>query len=212
MDIAGISDRIVQYDDGEVIFEEDSIGDEMYIIQSGMVEISQRIDGRKTTIAVLGKGDFFGEMAMFTGEPRSATAAAVGKTILMSFSMEEILQRIQTNVQFAITLFQTLVNRLRSTTSTLRTLIARMYEFGDGFTKGIFPERRALRIGEILEEMGYLTRIQLARSLQRQQEIHQSGHEQKLLGEVMVESGIITDEQLRSALAEQQMRLRHQSN
>ena len=209
MDIAGISDRIVQYEDGEVIFEEDSIGEEMYIIQSGMVEISQRIDGRKTTIAVLGRGDFFGEMAMFTSEPRSATAAAIGKTTLLSFSMEEILQHIQTNVQFAITLFQTLVNRLRSTTSTLRTLIARMYEFGDGFTKDMLPEKRAQRIGEILMEMGYLTKIQLERSLQRQEEIHKIKHRQKLLGEVMVESGIITDDQLRGALAEQQMRLRH---
>jgi CRP-like cAMP-binding protein len=209
MDIPGISDRIIQYEDGEIIFEEDSVGDEMYIIESGMVEISQRIDGRKTTIAVLGKGDFFGEMAMFTSAPRSATATAIGKTMLMSFSMEEILQRIQTNVQFAITLFQTLVNRLRSTTSTLRTLIARMYEFGDGFTKGIFPEERALKIGEILVEMGYVTRIQLARSLQMQEEIRKLESGQKLLGEIMVESSIITEEQLRGALAEQQMRQRH---
>jgi CRP-like cAMP-binding protein len=210
MDIRGVAGRIVQFEDGEVIFEEDSIGNEMYIIESGKVEISQRIGGRRTTIAVLGRGDFFGEMAMFTGAPRSATASAVGRTTLMSFSMEEMLQRMQTNAQFAVTVLQILINRLRSTTSTLRTLIARMYEFGEGFAEGIFPERRAMKIGEILIEMGCLTKLQLERSLERQKELREQEH--KPLGEIMIGSGIITDEQLRRALAEQEMRIRHQPN
>ena len=210
MDIRGFGGRIVQFEDGEVMFEEDSVGNEMYIIENGKVEISQRIGGRRTTIAVLGNGDFFGEMAMFTGAPRSATAPAVGKTTLISFSMEEMLQCMQTNTQFAITVLQILINRLRSTTSTLRTLIARMYEFGEGFTEGIFPEKRSLKIGEILIEMGCLTKSQLERYLQKQKELLEHGR--KLLGEIMIESGIITDEQLRKALTEQQIRLRHQSD
>jgi CRP-like cAMP-binding protein len=212
MDVRGIGGRILYYEDGEVIFEEDSIGDEMYIIESGKVEINQRISGRKTTIAVLGDGDFFGEMAMFTDEPRSASAVAVGKATLMSFPMEEVLQRMQSNPQFTITLLQTLINRLRSTTSTLRTLIARMYESGGEFTGDMFPEKPSLKIGEILMEMGCLTKLQLERSLLKQKEADILGRGHKLLGEVMVESGVITEEELLNALSEQRTRLHHESD
>ena len=47
MDTTGIGGRILYYEDGEVIFEENSIGDEIYIVESGKVEISRRINGRK---------------------------------------------------------------------------------------------------------------------------------------------------------------------
>jgi len=166
------------------------------------------------TIAMLGKGDLFGGMAMFEGAVRSATAVAVGKTTLASFSVEEILQCMQTDRQFAITILQALISRLSSTTSKLlfsRTLIARTYEFGDEFLDGFTPENWPVRIGEILMEMGCLTKLQLERVLQRQQETRTFADRQKLLGEIMVESGIVTNEQLRSALAEQQVRLRRRS-
>jgi hypothetical protein len=65
-------------------------------------------------------------------------------------------------------------------------------------------ERRPPKIGEILMEMGYVTKLQLEICLQRQREI-----EGRLLGEIMVESGIITSEQLLRGLAEQLKRLRH---
>ena len=140
--------HILYYEDGEVIFEEGSIGQEFYIIESGKVEISQRIDSGKTLIAVLGNGDFFGEMAALTDAPRSATAKAIGKTTLMPISMEEVFRRMQTNPQFTASLLQTLVNRLRSTTSTLRTLIARMYTLGYSFMEGVTPEKHPLKIND----------------------------------------------------------------
>ena len=134
--------HILYYEDDEVIFEEDSIGKEFYIIENGKVEISQRINGRETIIAVLGKGDFFGEMAVFTDAPRSATARAVGKTALMSFSLELLLQRMQTNPQFIVSLLQTLINRLRSTNSALRTLITKLRVLDAEFLENVFPSRR----------------------------------------------------------------------
>ena len=209
MDTKGIRNRILYYEDGEVIFEENSVGNEMYIIESGKVEISRRICGRKTTIVMLGKGDFFGEMAMFTDTPRSVTTLAVGRTTLMSFSIEEILQHVQTNFQFAVTLLQALMNRLHKTTFTLSTLIAKVYDFGDGFMENLLHENLPLKIGEILVEMDCLTKIHLERALQKQKEIHILEHRHKLLGEILIEAGIITQEQLRDALAEQRIRLRY---
>jgi CRP-like cAMP-binding protein len=162
-------ERILYYDDGEVIFEEDSIGKEMYVIISGKVEISQlACGGRETIIIELTKGDFFGEMAAFTDVPRSATARAVGRTMLMPFSTEEVLQRIQTNPEFVVNMLQTVIRRLGTTTSRLRTLIVRMYTAGIG---GISPERRPLNFAEILTEMDYLTESHLDASISQTEKI-----------------------------------------
>jgi hypothetical protein len=70
-------------------------------------------------------------------------------------------------------------------------------------------ERRAVKIGEILIEMDYLTRSQLERSLQEQAEADKLGHKHKPLGAILVKSGIITDEQLRLGIKEQLKRFRH---
>jgi len=212
MDSRGTSGRILYFEDGEVIFKENSASTDMYIIESGKVEISQRVSDRRTIMAVLGKGDFLGEMAMLTDVPRTLTAMSVGRTTLMSFCMEEILYNMQSDLQFAVNLLQALTNRLRNTNLLLGNLIARVYEFGDGFMEGAFPEVRALKIGEILVEMDCLTKPQLERSIQKQKEVHLLEHKHKLLGEIMVESSLITQEQLSNALAEQRVRLHYQSS
>lgn len=73
-------------------------------------------------------------------------------------------------------------------------------------------EGRALKIGEILMEMGCLTRLQLVRYLKSQKEDMDSyryEHRQKRLGEILIDAGVITEEQLHDALAKQQVRLRN---
>ncbi len=212
MDSRGTGGRILYYEDGELIFEENSIGTDMYIIESGNVEISQRISDRKTVMAVLGKGDFFGEMAMLNDVPRLLTAVSVGRTTLMAFCIEEILHRMQSNFRFTVNLLQALTNRLQNTNSLLGSLIAKVYEFGNGFMENALPEMRALKIGEILMERGCLAKPQLERSLQKQKETHLLEYRHRLLGEIMVESSLITQQQLSDALAEQRMRLRRQSS
>jgi CRP/FNR family cyclic AMP-dependent transcriptional regulator len=74
---------VKRFKDGKVIFRENRPGKFMYIIDSGKVKLTRTSmrEGRnvETTLAVLKKGDFFGEMALFDYGPRSATATAVGK-------------------------------------------------------------------------------------------------------------------------------------
>ncbi len=115
------------YKDGAVIFEENSSDKEIYIIESGKVEISKRIDGDEVRIAQLEKGEFFGEMAPITGAIRSATATAVGDTYLVPLTMEEMLDHIQTDPEFMLSVLRRLINRLRNTTSELRDLTLKMY-------------------------------------------------------------------------------------
>lgn len=73
-------------------------------------------------------------------------------------------------------------------------------------------EGRALKIGEILMEMGCLTKLQLVGYLKRQREDmlnYRNEHRWKRLGEILIEAGVITEEQLHDALSKQQTRLRH---
>ena len=69
---------LTHFTKGTVLFSEGDEGEDMYIIQSGKVAIKKRVPHGETTLAVLEKGDFFGEMAMLERMPRSATAEMVG--------------------------------------------------------------------------------------------------------------------------------------
>lgn len=207
MDSKASSGRILCYEDDKVIFEEDSIGKDIYIIESGKVEITKRINGRNVTIRILEKGDLFGENAMFVNIPRSVTAKAIGRTLLISMTMEELIYRMQNNLNFAIELIQSFVTRLYNTDSTLKILLSKVYRFSEGLFQDMFPDKQPQKIGEILLNMGYLTPSQLDRCLQKQKEIHIFDYKHKLFGEIVLELGFITEEQLRQALAEQKIRL-----
>lgn len=70
------------YKDSQIIFEEGSSGDWVYVVLSGSVEISRTIGGRKFIITVLEAGEVFGELAYLGAIKRTATARAIGETTL----------------------------------------------------------------------------------------------------------------------------------
>ena len=67
---------INEFDVDDVIFEEGSTGRELFVVLDGKVEIAKVTGAGKTVIVTLGKGEFFGEMAVIDGSSRSATAIA----------------------------------------------------------------------------------------------------------------------------------------
>ena len=71
------------FSDGQTIFEQGQPGPEMYVIREGKVRVFGTSQERETTLGVLGKSDFFGEMSLLTGRPRSATAVSVGNVELV---------------------------------------------------------------------------------------------------------------------------------
>ena len=75
---------INEFDVDDVIFEEGSTGRELFVVLDGKVEIAKLDGGSKTVIVTLGKGEFFGEMAVIDGSSRSATAicAAPGTRVM----------------------------------------------------------------------------------------------------------------------------------
>lgn len=72
-----------EFRNGDIIFNENDLGREMYVIEEGMVKIFRRRNDREIILAALNKGDFFGEMSLLTEQPRSATAQAVGNCELV---------------------------------------------------------------------------------------------------------------------------------
>jgi flavin-dependent dehydrogenase len=79
--VTGALGRI--FKDGDIIYRQGELGDCMYVIQTGQVEVLQRKGDKEFCLATLGKGDFFGEMALFKEEERPATVRSVGKTTVM---------------------------------------------------------------------------------------------------------------------------------
>jgi len=68
------------YEDGEVIFKEGNSGDWVYVVLSGAVEVSKRIDGTRFALSTLKPGDVFGELALISAVRRTATTRAIGRT------------------------------------------------------------------------------------------------------------------------------------
>ncbi|MBI4872421.1 MAG: cyclic nucleotide-binding domain-containing protein [Candidatus Riflebacteria bacterium] len=102
------------YPDGTVFFQEGDPGDVMYVIQEGKVEIARVVGGVRTVLSVLGKGEYFGEMALLDNQPRSASATACGPTRVMVLSRDNLLERIKDAPHVVLMLLRMMCLRLRS--------------------------------------------------------------------------------------------------
>lgn len=68
---------------GDVLLREGDTGEAAYLIESGHVEISKMVDGRRVVLNTLGPGAIVGEMSLIDKAPRSATVTAAGKTVAL---------------------------------------------------------------------------------------------------------------------------------
>jgi CRP/FNR family transcriptional regulator, cyclic AMP receptor protein len=105
----------------QVLFHAGDVGDAMYLIESGKVRICvQAKDGHEVTLAKLGRGDFFGEMALLDGERRSADAVVAEDARLALLSREHFLSFMRSSPNVALEMLTALANRLRHTDELLR--------------------------------------------------------------------------------------------
>ena len=105
----------------QVLFHAGDVGDAMYLIERGKVRICvQTKDGHEVTLAELGRGDFFGEMALLDGERRSADAVVVTDARLALLSREHFLSFMRSSPDVALEMLTALANRLRHTDELLR--------------------------------------------------------------------------------------------
>lgn len=103
------------YKDGSIIFEENSIGKEMYIILSGNVKVIKEKGDVETVIATLGEGDFFGEMSLFDNYPRSATVKAEGNVSLLEINQKNFLKKISKDPSLVFRMLEKMSHRIRKT-------------------------------------------------------------------------------------------------
>ena len=102
------------YRDGETIIRQGHTGESMYVVQGGKVEVVQRSDnGEEQHLAFLDAGDFFGEMAVFEKEVRSATVRACGEARVLKIDKRTLLRRIREDPLLAVNLLKTMSHRIR---------------------------------------------------------------------------------------------------
>ena len=117
---------IHDYPKSATIFRNGDPGDAMYLIDVGKVRISiTDADGAVVTLAELGPGDFFGEMAMLDGQGRSANATAIDDARLAKLTRDDFLSFMRSDPRVTLELLTALTHRLRRTDELLRHRVSR---------------------------------------------------------------------------------------
>ena len=110
---------LVNHPMGDIIFSEGEIGNEMYIIQSGTVELLKSIGKESRVLATLEKGDFFGEMSVLEDLPRTASARAKTDVELVRINGTTFDTMLKGNTEIAVRMMRKLSRRLRDVTTML---------------------------------------------------------------------------------------------
>ncbi len=101
------------YQDGEVIVRQGDVGECMYVIQDGHVEVVIEENGIEVVLAERGEGEFFGEMAIFDRDVRSATVRAKGQVRAITVDKKSFLRRIHKDPSLAFRIVETMSHRIR---------------------------------------------------------------------------------------------------
>lgn len=101
------------YHDGEIVFRQGDVGDCLYVVQDGEVEIIDETGGRETLLRVAGRNELFGEMAVFEREKRSATIRARGEARILTIDKKNFLRRINEDPSLAFNLVERMSRRVR---------------------------------------------------------------------------------------------------
>lgn len=115
---------LTHYKKGDFVFRQDEAGDEMYIIQSGQVAIRKTIGGKRTTVTVLEKGDFFGEMSILERLPRTADAEVTEDAGIISINSQTFGEMIRSNPEIAVRMLRKYSMRMREYSEQLENMMA----------------------------------------------------------------------------------------
>lgn len=149
---------------GVVLFREGETGEDMYVIQTGLVAITKRTGDIERPLATLGRGEFLGEMAILNRKPRTATATVVEDAKCLVIDARTLELMISKNPEIALRLVKKLATRLDAADALVQILLnpdpqARVLlalqrhadSFGEATPEGIrvnvSPEEIALQVG-----------------------------------------------------------------
>jgi CRP-like cAMP-binding protein len=101
------------YAAGEVIVREGEVGNCMYVVQEGQVEVFVESDEGELRLDIHGPGAFFGEMAVFDRDVRSATVRALGQARVLTVDKKNLMRRIHQDPALAFRMVETMSKRIR---------------------------------------------------------------------------------------------------
>ncbi|RKH44668.1 Crp/Fnr family transcriptional regulator [Corallococcus sicarius] len=112
-----------EFPKGTELFREGEIGKEMFVIQSGKIAISKRVRDVEKVLAVLGPGEFFGEMAIISNKPRNASAAVHDDAKLLVIDPKTFEAMIRGNAEIAVRMIKKLAERLSEADAQIENLL-----------------------------------------------------------------------------------------
>lgn len=112
-----------RYKKSNMILMEDEFGDTFFIISKGIVKITRiSEEGREVILAMLGEGDFFGEMSLLDGETRSANAIAFDDAEVLILKRHDFIDLLQKYPKIAISLLAEMASRIRKSDHQIESL------------------------------------------------------------------------------------------
>ena len=150
--------KIKNYPKNSMIILEEEYGDKLFIVKNGTVKITRVNDeGKEVILALLGSGDFFGEMAILDGESRSANALAQEKCELVTINREDFLDLLKNNFQVCMNLLEELAVRLRKSDQQIEALSLSDAEHRIGVSiLNLAEDRGVIKNGEVtIESLPY---------------------------------------------------------
>ncbi len=113
------------YQDREFVIRQGEVGNCMYVIQSGQVEIFREEAGHEVRLRLAGANELFGEMAIVDKEVRSASVRAVGRTTILTIDKRTFLRRVHEDPSLAYRIMETMSHRIRQLVEELARLKTR---------------------------------------------------------------------------------------
>ena len=112
-----------EYRAGDVLFREGEVGEEMYVIQTGVVQVLKRVGTEERPLATLGRGEFLGEMAILNNKPRTATAVVLEDAKCLVIDAKTLEAMITKNPEIALRLIKKLARRLDAADEMIQILL-----------------------------------------------------------------------------------------
>ncbi|HXH37547.1 MAG TPA: DUF1003 domain-containing protein [Thermoanaerobaculia bacterium] len=126
-DLNGLTIRLEEsdYSPGDVIFRQGDEGSALFVIEEGAVEISFGEGTANVVLATLFNGQYFGELSLFDGAPRSATARAVKQTHVIRLDRDDLVDFVHKNPAAALRIIEEMGERLRQTNELMSRQVSR---------------------------------------------------------------------------------------
>ena len=141
-----MSYTVVEFQPRETVFKQGDSGDLMYLVQEGEVEILQEIGSYEKQVAVLERGDFFGEMAVLERESRSHSVRALTRAKLVEISSADLAHMLKRNAEIAVRMIRKLAKRLAHAEDMVLRAYAGRAAVEEGAAAGTAASARRARL------------------------------------------------------------------